>query len=412
MTDDRPSTRPRSRASPEMTRLRSLSSDVGRMLEVAREHLGAPARIAAAAAAAERLRGGDGRAAVFIGFSRWKQDVMRRYFPDRECVFLAADAERITRREMAVVERFETPTVHVWSCRHPRHVEAYCAARGLTLYRVEDGFIRGVGLGLAKTAPLSLVFDATAAHFERARPSDLERLIAEHDFAADDVLMARARRLLARVVGGNISKYNFSDAATSLRELLPDDGRRRILVLGQVEADMSIRHGMRRPATNAEVVRRTMEEAGDAVVLFRPHPEMLRSQRRGRGTLADLPEGCVVLPVEAPLEDCFAVADRVVTMTSLAGFEAALRGLPVVTLGGPFYAGWGFTEDRDPIARRTRRLTPLEVFAAAYLLYPRYFDPDTGAPIDAEAAVDILERRLADLRGTAARDRDPTRPAS
>ena len=32
-------------------------------------------------------------------------------------------------------------------------------------------------------------------------------------------------------------------------------------------------------------------------------------------------------------------------MTSLLGFEALLRGMPVTTLGAPFYAGWGLTDD-------------------------------------------------------------------
>ena len=37
------------------------------------------------------------------------------------------------------------------------------------------------------------------------------------------------------------------------------------------------------------------------------------------------------------------------TMTSLAGFEALLRGKPVTTHGQPFYAGWGLTEDICPV---------------------------------------------------------------
>ena len=42
-------------------------------------------------------------------------------------------------------------------------------------------------------------------------------------------------------------------------------------------------------------------------------------------------------------------------MTSLAGFEALLRGKPVTTHGQPFYAGWGLTEDILPgAATRTR----------------------------------------------------------
>ena len=45
--------------------------------------------------------------------------------------------------------------------------------------------------------------------------------------------------------------------------------------------------------------------------------------------------------------------------------------MKVTTLGTPFYAGWGATDDRAA-ASKGRTLTPTEIFAAVYLLYPRY----------------------------------------
>ena len=50
------------------------------------------------------------------------------------------------------------------------------------------------------------------------------------------------------------------------------------------------------------------------------------------------------------------MVDEVHVNSSLAGFEALLRGTKVSTYGVPFYAGWGLTEDHGPIpARRTAR---------------------------------------------------------
>ena len=37
--------------------------------------------------------------------------------------------------------------------------------------------------------------------------------------------------------------------------------------------------------------------------------------------------------------------DELHTLTSLAGFEALLRGRRVVVYGRPWYAGWGLTDD-------------------------------------------------------------------
>ena len=89
-----------------------------------------------------------------------------------------------------------------------------------------------------------------------------------------------------------------------------------------------------------------------------------------------------------PIGSLIAIADEVHVNSSLAGFEALLRGKGVVTYGVPFYAGWGLTRDLGPVpARRTRKRTIDELAAATLLLYPRYFDPVTGLPCPAEIVV-------------------------
>ena len=53
----------------------------------------------------------------------------------------------------------------------------------------------------------------------------------------------------------------------------------------------------------------------------------------------------------------------------------ALVGVPVTCFGVPFYAGWGLTIDEDAPARRERVLTRAQLFAAAMILYPVWYDP-------------------------------------
>ena len=79
-------------------------------------------------------------------------------------------------------------------------------------------------------------------------------------------------------------------------------------------------------------------------------------------------------------------------MTSLVGFEALLRGLPVVTYGQPFYAGWGLTRDHAPLARRTRRLSLDELVAGALLRYPRYVNWSARCFVSAEDKVRELRQ--------------------
>ena len=86
----------------------------------------------------------------------------------------------------------------------------------------------------------------------------------------------------------------------------------------------------------------------------------------------------------------FRQVDAVHVLTSLAGFEALLRGLEVHCWGLPFYAGWGLTTDQLTCDRRGRTL-PLEALVHAALIeYPRYVSRHSGWFITPEQAIDEL----------------------
>jgi capsular polysaccharide export protein len=88
--------------------------------------------------------------------------------------------------------------------------------------------------------------------------------------------------------------------------------------------------------------------------------------------------------------------DAVHVLTSLAGFEALLRGRAVTCHGTPFYAGWGLTRDLAPVpARRGRALTLDALVAGVLILYPRYLDPVSGLPCPPEVLVERMARAQA-----------------
>ena len=91
----------------------------------------------------------------------------------------------------------------------------------------------------------------------------------------------------------------------------------------------------------------------------------------------------------------FPLATRVETYSSLAGFEALLRGIAVTVHGRPFYAGWGLTQDRADAPRRGRRRSLDELAAVALIRYPRYWDPVSGLACPPEVVLD----RIAAVRG-------------
>ena len=170
-------------------------------------------------------------------------------------------------------------------------------------------------------------------------------------------------------------------------------GKRRILVPGQVEDDRSVLTGGGRVRTNLDLLKQVRERAPDAHIVYKPHPDVEAGHRIG-SIADDVALGIADEIVRnQPITSLIDSVDEVHVITSLAGFEALLRGKPVTTYGVPFYAGWGLTEDLGEVpARRTARRTLDELVAAALLLYPRYLDPMTGLPCPPE----VLILRLSD----------------
>ncbi|MFC6637633.1 capsular polysaccharide biosynthesis protein [Sulfitobacter sp. JBTF-M27] len=250
--------------------------------------------------------------------------------------------------------------------------------------RVEDGFLRSKGLGAELIPPLSLVCDDLGIYYDPARPSRLEKWITTRSDLRPDQ-HARAQRLIERLRDAGLSKYNLSAKPP---DMSPLPQGKRILVPGQVEDDASIRTGTDQVQTNRALLEAVRAAHPAAQILFKPHPDVEAGLRDGgtdAGELADM-----VLR-QTDLIALLGQIDEVWTMTSLLGFEALLRGVPVTTLGAPFYAGWGLTRDLGDVPPRRRAEPSLEGLVHATLIdYPRYRDPKTGLPCPVEVIVDRL----------------------
>ncbi|WP_298958336.1 capsular polysaccharide biosynthesis protein [uncultured Roseibium sp.] len=282
--------------------------------------------------------------------------------------------------------------IYVWSYNDRPFIRKFLEKRSYPVVRVEDGFLRSVKLGAEHFEPISMVFDRSGGlYFDATRPNDLENLIQSFDRDKNQLLIARAKSGIERLLETRLSKYNTSNDYNAA-ELYGPKHRKRVLVVGQVEGDMSMKLGMERQMTNNELVWYAARENPDAEIIYKPHPEVLRGIRKDppQSDPAEVRRVARVLTEDVTLADAFETIDHVYTMTSLSGFEALLRGIKVTCLGMPFYAGYGLTDDRQACGRRTARPTVEEIFAAAYILYPRYFDPILKEPISFEQALDLL----------------------
>lgn len=263
----------------------------------------------------------------------------------------------------------------------PRMIWARHAADGDNATRIEDGFLRSRGLGAELVPPLSLVTDGQGIYYDPSRPSDLEALIIKRASLRMDQ-RRRAERLIASLTVAGVSKYNLGG------DCPPLPPGRRILVPGQVEDDASILKGGGEIRTNAGLLQSVRAENPDAVIVYKPHPDVEAGLRRGA---IDAAGPADVIATHADPAVLLGAVDEVWTMTSLLGFEALVRGVPVITLGAPFYAGWGLTRDLGPVpARRAARPDLAGLVHAALIDYPRYRDPVTGLPCPVEVALDRL----------------------
>lgn len=277
----------------------------------------------------------------------------------------------------------------VWAARAKPSFMAKAAAAQVPVLFLEDGFLRSAGIGAAFRPGGSFVLDHRGPHYDPAQPSDLEVLLNEADFPAP--LRARAAALRKAILARGLTKYNLAGEAPSITA---PPGRPRILVPGQVEDDASVLKGGG-GITNLALLRAVRAAAPDAFLIYKPHPDVEAGFRRGRIAAKALSGLADHVAAKTPMAGLLTQVDAVHCLTSLTGFEALLRGLPVTLWGQPFYAGWGLTEDRGPdfpAERRRRRLDLDALVAGALILYPRYIDPVTQLPCPVEVFLERLAR--------------------
>jgi capsular polysaccharide export protein len=331
------------------------------------------------------------RIAAACGIAWWKRAEIRRFLwhPQRSLRIVSSSA-----RALAIARKTGS-AVAIWPSRVSSTLIKDAQTQGVPLWRVEDGFVRSVGLGVELVPPSSIIIDSIGIHFDPSRPSELEALLNEAELSPR--LLERARALRETIITAGISKYAAGRAALAPRQsqALRTKGR-LVLVPGQVEDDLSVRLGGS-SISNLELLRRVRALEPNAEIWFRPHPDVDAGLRKG--AVADneaLTHANRIVRGDS-MAALLDTVDAVHVLTSLTGFEALLREREVICHGTPFYAGWGLTRDLGEVPQRRKRVLTLdELVAAALILYPRYLDPVTGLPCPPE----VLVSRMAAARAS------------
>ncbi len=293
-------------------------------------------------------------------FSSYKKPIVRRFFQGSQLVF-DAPVEALPAQA----------TLVTWGRHTPKASE-----NAANVVRLEDGFIRSVGLGADLVAPLSWAMDTRGIYYDAACASDLEHILEHGVF--DDLLIGRAGQLRHRLVTEGLTKYNVGGSAWRRPDSSVCANNTVILVPGQVESDASLAFGAPVVRKNYDLLAAVRAANPQAYIVYKPHPDVVAGLRQAGQGEAAAHHCCDEIVIDVAMAQLLLQVDEVHTLTSLTGFEALLRGKKVVCYGLPFYAGWGLTHDVLVLERRTRKLALDELVAGVLILYPTYVSRTTG----------------------------------
>ena len=255
---------------------------------------------------------------------------------------------------------------------------------------LEDGFIRSVGLGVEGYPAFSIVEDEKGMHYDAKKETTIENILNNYDFENDKKLLSLANDAIELIKKYKISKYNLSEMK------LPKNVKRKgkkVLIIAQTAGDDSLRYGRAYEFKPRDIILNALEENPGAKIYVKIHPDVLTGKRKSSIDIELAKKYCMIITENTNPIMLLEEFDKVYTQTSQMGFEAAFLGKEVITFGMPFYAGWGITKDKLTEKRRKRKLTPLKIFAAAYILYSKYYNPYEKRECDIIETIETIYKK-------------------
>ena len=260
-----------------------------------------------------------------------------------------------------------------------------------SIFRMEDGFIRSVGLGADLRRPSSLVLDDEGIYYNGKQASRLETLLNNCNLTEYD--LQRATNLKERLIDSAVTKYNV-DTASDTSGFREKAGQKEIiLVTGQFQQDLSMEFGAVDIKDNLSLLKVVRSEFPKAYIIFKEHPDVYSGVRPGRLNDKDVMNYADEYLTDTSLLSLFMVVDRVCTICSLSGFEALCRGVKVNTYGLPFYGGWGLTSDRHEFPRRKKLRSIEELAFISLVLYARYINWNTRKLTTPEYIISAISQK-------------------
>lgn len=307
---------------------------------------------------------------------------------------------------------FSKSELHIIHGQNVHALNAYdiseCMNRDIPICYGEDGFLhsicRPVDFSVQSNyrTGCSLTLDFFGAHFDCRHISWLERFL-NSDYEFSKAELERAEKNIKYIISNYLSKYNNQPIYT------PQYGRqahKKVLVIDQAINDFSILLGGCSENTFIAMLEDAINENPDADILVKVHPDMIANPNRGGSgskkyghfsniNMEKYGKNIILIADYINPIALLQSVDKVYVASSQMGFEALLCGKEVYIYGCPYYAGWGIGECRGSVNvlnRRNRKRSVTEIFAAAYIKYSRYINPDLGHRCEIEECLEFLHK--------------------
>ena len=269
---------------------------------------------------------------------------------------------------------------------------------GIPYLALEDSFLSRLDHGEKSFGILGLIADPIGIYYNAHEPSLCEQLIQEAGTARlKPEERDQASDLIAELRRHGLGKFNrLKD------DPYPENTEFHAVVVDQIAGDLSISGGNADADSFRHMLEAALDENPSGGVAVKLHPY---DGLKGRtGHLRDLAERykLPVLTSGANWIRCAGNTQKVYVVSSNAGLEALIAGSQVSCFGSPFFSGWGLTEDRLLLERRTAKPTLEELVHAVYEQYGLSWIAATsqrGSALELAQSIAATKRHHTNLSG-------------
>jgi hypothetical protein len=269
--------------------------------------------------------------------------------------------------------------------------KSYAKALNKPTIILEDGFIRSVNIGLSSEPSLSIMYDNNTAYYDATKASQLENLL-NSDIKLDKKTISHCKKSISKIVTNRVSKYNH---APYYKLSLGSPDRKKILLVDQRHGDASVQYGLGSDESFSKMLQDALSEYGDCDIIIKQHPDAITGGKQSyfnEDLLSPLKYANNVFLYKDNINPyaLFDLVEDVFVCSSGMGFEALMAGKKVHCYGMPFYAGWGVTNDKIVLERRSKKRSMEEIFYFAYIILSRYWNPDENRIVGVDEIVDYI----------------------